>query len=175
MGTGGVFLRKLRARVSDEPTGFLWVEKDKVAASGYPASRRQIEWISKQRLNSILTLTEKPIPGEWVKGLPFTLEHVPMIDHEPPDLASLERAASYVEDQVRQGRRVLVHCLAGQGRTMCVLAAYLIKERRVSAEEAIRILRSLRPGAVESRQEKPVYDYAATMSEGPGRTPKNDK
>lgn len=163
MGTGGVFLRKLRARVSDKPTGFVWVERGKVAASGYPASRRQVEWISGQRINSVLTLTEQPLPKEWLEGLPIETEHVPMVDHEPPDVASLERAAGYVGDQVREGRSVLVHCLAGQGRTMCAIAAFLIRERNANAEEAIRQLRGLKPGAVETRQEKAVFDYARSL------------
>lgn len=162
MGTGSVFLRKLRAQVSDEPTGFLWVEKDKVAASGYPASRGQVEWLSEHGIDSILTLTEDPLPPEWVSGLPLTDKHVPMKDHEPPEQESLEKAASFVQSEVHDGRKVLVHCLAGKGRTMTVLAAYLIKERRVSPEEALRILREMRPGAVEGTQEKAVFDYAGT-------------
>lgn len=160
MGTGGFFLRRVRARVSDRPTGFLWIEKGKVAASGCPASRRQVEWISEQGVNAVLTLTETPLPKEWTDGLGLTLRHVPMKDHEPPSVESLEMAESFVQSEVRSGRKVLVHCLAGQGRTMCVLAAYLIKDRGVGPEEAIRTLRRMRPGAVESSQEKAVLDYA---------------
>ncbi|MGD1055137.1 MAG: protein tyrosine phosphatase, partial [Nitrososphaerales archaeon] len=66
MGTGGLFLRKLRARVSDQPTGFVWVEKGKLAGSGYPASRSQLEWLRNQGIKAILTLTEDPLPGQWL-------------------------------------------------------------------------------------------------------------
>ncbi len=166
MGTGGFFLRKVRARVSDKPTGFLWVELNRVAGSGCPASRRQLEWISEQGVDTVLTLTENPLPAEWAEGLALSLKHVPMKDHEPPSLESLERAASFVQAEVRSGRKVLVHCLAGQGRTMCVLAAYLIKEKGVEPEEAIRTLRAMRPGAVESGQEKAVFGYAEVVRRG---------
>ncbi len=159
MGTGGVFLRKLRARVSDVPTGFVWIEEGRLAASGYPASRTQLEWLSRQGINSILTLTERPLPDEWVKGLPFTIEHVTMKDHWVPDAATLDKTASYVQREVKRGRTVLVHCLAGEGRTGCVLAAYLIKERGISADEAMKTLRKIKPAFIEWSQEKAIVDY----------------
>ena len=163
MGTGGVFLRKLRAKVSDQPTGFIWVEGKAIAASGLPASRRQLAWLSEAGIRSILTLTEGPIPEEWKKGLNVTFLHVPMNDHEPPGFESLDAAVSFVQSEVRGGRPVLVHCLAGQGRTMCVLAGYLIKGKGMDPAEAIRSLRAKRPGAVEGSQEKAVFNYATKV------------
>ena len=161
MGLGGLFLRKLRAKVSDEPTGFAWVEKDKVAASGFPASRGQIEWVIDRRVNCILTLTPERLPREWVDGLPVEVEHLPMEDHRVPSVETLEKGASFVRDRIREGKSVLVHCLAGKGRTGCVLAAYLIKDRRVEAGEALRILRKVKPGFVEREQEESILEYAS--------------
>ncbi len=159
MGTGGLFLRKLRAKVSDQPTGFVWVEKGKLAGSGYPASRSQLEWLAGQRIKTILTLTEDPLPDHWLHGLDFEVRHIPMKDHQAPDAARLEEAATFVRDEVKNGRTTLVHCLAGEGRTGCVLAAYLIKDRGITADEAIRALRRIKPGFVEREQEKAVLDY----------------
>ncbi len=166
MGTGGVFLRRVRARISDEPTGFLWIEKDRVAASGYPASRRQVEWLARQGIDAVLTLTERPLPSEWTDGLHLVVEHVPMADHEPPKVESLERAVTFVQTEAKSGKKVLVHCLAGQGRTMCVLAGYLMKERKVGHEEAVRTLRAMKPGAVERGQEKALMEYAEALRKG---------
>jgi atypical dual specificity phosphatase len=166
LGTGGVFLRKVRARVSSRPTGFLWIERDGLAASGYPASRGQLEWVRRQGIDTVLTLTENPLPADWTMGVPLSFEHIPMEDHAPPAQASLEEAATIVQDEIHRQRKVLVHCLAGQGRTMCVVAAYLIKDKGISPQDAIATLRSLRPGAVESGQEKAVYDFAESLREG---------
>lgn len=159
MGTGGLFLRKLRARVSDQPTGFVWVEKGRVAGSGYPASRNQLEWLRGHGIKTILTLTETPLPGQWLDGLEFEVRHIPMKDHQAPNAASLEEAAIFVQDSVKNGKTTLVHCIAGEGRTGCVLAAYVIKERGVTAEEAIRALRQIKPSFVEREQEKAVLDF----------------
>ena len=163
MGTGGVFLRRLRAKVSDRPTGFVWVEDLKLAGSGYPSSRGQLEWLAAQGINSILTLTPDPLPTEWTKGLSLDLGHVPMRDHTPPDLQSLEEAATYVRGHLREGKVVDVHCLAGQGRTGCVLASYLISQKHMKAEEALATLRKIKPQFVETGQEKSIYDYANAL------------
>ena len=167
MGTGGVFLRKLRARVTEEPTGFVWVEAGKLAGSGYPASRGQVEWLSRSGIGSFLTLTEEPLPEAWTRGLDLVAGHVAMKDHQAPDVESMEEGVEFIAGQLGKGRPVLVHCLAGQGRTGCVLSAYLIRTRKVSPAEAMAELRKLKPEFVERAQEKAVYDYAS--HEGGGR------
>ena len=164
MGTGGLFLRKLRARVADEPTGFVWVEKGKLAGSGYPASRGQVEWLAKAGVRSVLTLTEAPLPSEWLQGLDITPAHVPMDDHGVPSAESLEKGVEFIVEEVGKGRPVLVHCLAGEGRTGCVLAAYMVRERRMGADEAIAALRMVKPEFVEKGQEKAVRDFATLVS-----------
>ena len=90
MGTGGLFLRKLRARVADEPTGFVWVERGRLAGSGYPASRGQLEWLTHQGVSSILTLTMDPLPNELVRGLPLEIGHIPLEDHVAPGAEVLD-------------------------------------------------------------------------------------
>ena len=161
MGTGGLFLRRLRARVTDEPTGFVWVERGKLAGSGYPASKAQVEWLAKSGIRSILSLTEEPLPLAWTEGLDFVTGHVAMKDHHPPTVESMDEGAGFVVRQVAERRPVLVHCLAGEGRTGCVLAAYLICTQGVGADEAIARLRSLKPEFVEPRQEQSVRAFAS--------------
>jgi Swiss Army Knife protein, DSP-PTPase phosphatase domain len=160
LGTGGLFLRKLRAKVAAEPTGFVWVEKGKLAGSGYPASRGQVEWVYQSGIRSILSLTAEPLPPEFVNGIDIAYGHVPMVDHQPPAVDALERCVSFIREQEAAGRPVLVHCLAGEGRTGCALAAYTIAVRHVGADEALRTIRRAKPQFVERAQEKSVYDYA---------------
>jgi atypical dual specificity phosphatase len=163
MGTGGVFLRKLRAHVSDEPTGFAWVEDHRLAASGYPASRGQLEWLVERGIGAVLTLTPEPLPEDLVSGLPLELAHVPMQDHQIPTVGMLAEGAKTVRDFLGSGKAVVVHCLAGEGRTGCVLAAYLMSERKLTADEALRTLRAVKPLFVEPQQEKSLRDYQASL------------
>ncbi len=165
MGTGGLFLRKLRATVKDKPTGFVWVTES-VAASGYPASRSQVEWVESQGIGSVLTLTEGQLPPRFTDGLPVQLEHIPLSDHGVPEAHALERGAAYIAGQVAENRKVLVHCLAGEGRTGCVLAAYMVIDLKLTPEEALRTLRKIKPSFVESQQEKAVYGLGEHLVPG---------
>ena len=164
MGTGGKFLRRIRARVEDEPTGFVWIEDRSLAGTGFPASRSQVEWLGKKGIGSILSLTEEPLPTAWTDGLGMNVAQVPMRDHELPTSDSMEQGVKFIEEQVKAGRAVAVHCLAGEGRTGCVLAAYLISAKGLSAEQALGRLRLLKPGFVERKQEAAVYDFARQRS-----------
>lgn len=160
MGTGGLFFRKLRAKVADQPTGFVWVEKGRVAGSGYPASRAQVEWLVRSGVQGILSLTQEPLPDEWTRGLGVVVGHVAMEDHEPPSVEAMDEGAGFIMNKVAEHRPVLVHCLAGEGRTGCVLAAYLIRTRNIGADEAMAELRSLKPEFVERGQEGSVRAFA---------------
>jgi atypical dual specificity phosphatase len=165
MVKAGIFLRKARALAADEPTGFVWVYGGSLAASGYPASKGQIAWLGRKGINSVLSLTEDPLPGSWLQKQ-MNYEHIPMKDHEPPDQESLSAAVARIQSELADGRVVLVHCQAGIGRTMCAIGAYLIKSKGMEAQEAITFLRGIKPGAVERGQEESLREFASALGRG---------
>jgi atypical dual specificity phosphatase len=152
-------LRRVRAVVTDEPTFFSWVIRGKLAASGLPASRGQLEWLANKGVDSVLTLTEQPLPEASTEGLSMEFKHIAMVDHAPPDVGLLGEAAEYINSQVAGGRTLLVHCLAGKGRTGSALAAYMIAYQGKSAQDAIDSLRQMRPGSVELPQREVVQEF----------------
>jgi atypical dual specificity phosphatase len=162
MVKAGILLRRARALAADEPTGFAWIYEGKLAGSGYPASKSQVVWLGRKGINSILSLTEDPLPDSWLQKS-MNYMHIPMQDHEPPDQASLASAAARIESELASGRVVLVHCQAGIGRTMCAIGAYLVMSRGMGAEEAMAFLRGIRPGAVERRQEASLREFASAL------------
>jgi atypical dual specificity phosphatase len=159
MGRTGKVYRRIRANLTDEPTFFTWVREGRIAASGRPYSRRQVEWLKRNGVTAILSLTEEPLPGEWTQGV--EARHIPMKDHAPVSHSDMLLGAEYISTAISEGKVVLVHCLAGKGRTGCVLAAYLIVSEGKTARQAIDELRAARPGSVEMPQEQRVLDFGA--------------
>ncbi|MEM2846881.1 MAG: dual specificity protein phosphatase family protein [Nitrososphaerota archaeon] len=150
--------RRLLALFTDKPSNFSWVD-ERVAASGRPMTMKQLEWIKSQGIDAILSLTEHPLPGEWVERLGIEYMHFPIEDHSAPDPEMLKEIVDRVLALVSGGRRLLIHCAAGLGRTGTVLAAYLVASKGVSGEEAIKAVRKLRPGSIERAQEISIIEF----------------
>lgn len=55
---------------------------------------------------------------------------------------------------------VAVHCMHGHGRTGTMLACYLVKKLKISGIDAIKQIRAMRPGSIETHdQEKAVMQF----------------
>ena len=157
MGRTGKVYRKIRSNFTDKPTFFSWVVEKKVAASGRPYSKEQVDWLRANGVNAILSLTEQPLPEEWTRGM--EVHHISMKDHAPPEVSDLWEAADDIAYSIAEGKVILVHCLAGKGRTGCALAAYMIVHQGKTAREAVEALRAMRPGSVEMPQQERVFEF----------------
>ena len=90
--------------------------------------------------------------------LPAGIAHyvLPIVDRAIPS-GTWERAWATIGPQVRErlalGERVVIHCRGGLGRTGMVAARLLIEFGEVPAR-AIRRVRAVRPGAIETRRQE---------------------
>jgi ADP-ribosyl-[dinitrogen reductase] hydrolase len=82
--------------------------------------------------------------------------HLPIVDVSTPT-AEFERqwqaAGAELRELLRNGRDVLIHCRGGLGRAG-MIAARLLIELGIEPATAIRQVRAVRPGAIETRQQK---------------------
>jgi len=165
LGRTGRAYRRVRASFTDKPTNFGWIIEGSLAASGYPSSASQVRWLKEKGVNSILTLTEEPLPKEFLDGSGMFAHHVQMSDHAPPSQEALSKAVKHVRSEIEKGNVVVVHCLAGKGRTGSVLTAYMVEFLGKEPDEAISQLREARPGSVEGSQQSAVREYARNLKE----------
>lgn len=137
------------------PYNFSWIVPERVAGMGRPHGAA-LEWLAKQGVTAIVSLTEKPL--EPFRDLDIL--HVPVQDMNTPTLDQLHQLVAFMRAAVAADGKVVVHCAAGVGRTGTALAAYMVSGG-MTAEKAISYVRGQRPGSVETReQEETVERYA---------------
>ncbi len=89
--------------------------------------------------------------------------HQPIVDGSVPSASDLRRTVRYLLNELRQGRRLVLHCVGGLGRAGTV-SACLLRAQGLSAADAIRQVRSTRSGrAIETRvQEDAIAAFDAS-------------
>lgn len=90
--------------------------------------------------------------GPSVEARHMAWYHLPIRDVGTPGAQfeqSWQNAGAHVRSLVRQGFSVLLHCKGGLGRAGTI-AARLLVELGIPANEAIASVRSVRPGAIET-------------------------
>lgn len=154
MSKPGNVWRKLHGRVTKKPTNFSWLIEEKLAGSGMPTSFDEFNWVVKQGIKSVITMTENALPETWVEGVKYL--HIPTQDLTAPDMDKIDTAVEFIQKRISNKESVMVHCAAGMGRTGTILACYLIKFQKYSAKNAIEKVRDERPGSIQSEMQEMV-------------------
>jgi atypical dual specificity phosphatase len=159
MSKPGNIWRKVHGKITKKPTNFSWLIEDKLAGSGMPTSSDEFDWILKQGVTSIVTMTENALPEEWVSDIGYL--HVPTPDFTAPDMDKIDTAVDFIHEKISNDQSVMVHCAAGMGRAGTILACYFVKYQKHSAKDAINKIRKERPGSIQSE----VQELAITFYE----------
>ena len=89
----------------------------------------QLEALHASGVDCILNLCAEFCDLHWIEaGEGFETYYLPIPDEEAPDLAELEKALDWLDEAVYLGKKALIHCRHGIGRTGTVLNAYLLRK-----------------------------------------------
>lgn len=130
-----------------------WID-DNLAMAPMP-TEDQIEDLA-QTFKAVVTLIE-----DWQFGYDpqlwhnfgTAMLHLPVPDFGIPHLEELSEAVDWINREIAAGKKVLVHCLVGRGRSGTVAAAYLIS-KGFNADEAMQRVRRHVCGAIETREQE---------------------
>jgi len=113
------------------------------------------------------------LPGEITALLNCTEEHdtfreglqylkIPLIDFQPINPEYIPKAVNWIKEKIA-ARKILVHCNAGIGRSSSIVVCYLY-EIGFGFEEAVRLVKSKRPGALPHHDLRSAIMLARRMS-----------
>ena len=95
----------------------------------------------------IMDLTSNPQERSWCKELGIAYdERTPMLDDnkQPIPLSRLKIASAVIGDNVDSGKKVVLHCTKGMGRSPTCAAAFLIQSGGMSVADAKSTISSKR-------------------------------
>lgn len=151
---------------------FTWILPDLLAAMACPGYFTELsadlDHLAHEGIRHIVTLTENPLdlPPEDT----FVSHHLPVVDFAAPENPQVLRFCQLVDQAEKDGEAVMVHCLAGIGRTGTFVAAYLMWREGLTARQALSRVRAIRREYVQSvPQEAYLEDWEEWLREGRGR------
>jgi atypical dual specificity phosphatase len=156
--------RKLHGMITGKPDNFSWIIEEKLAGSAIPTSKEEIDWLKQEGVKSIVTIREEPLEDEWIKDVNYL--HVHSNDMGIPEFSDLVNSVDFIHQRITNDEPVMVHCLAGLGRTGTILACYLIKYEDMAADDAIEKVRRERHGSIQSfSQEEIIFRFEKFVRE----------
>lgn len=152
-------------RPSELLPGFSWVVPDRLAASGQPARGRPLHEVEAYvelwslGVRAVLSLLEIPPPVGVIEEAGLKSLHFPVRDlRAPSDVAGFARVVDEMNELIKGGMPVLVHCYAGIGRTGMCLATWFARHGGLTPQQAAREVRRLRPMSIETAGQMAVVN-----------------
>lgn len=142
---------------------FSWVLDDTLAGMERPGLfqnlQKDLNFLREKDISVIINLEE------YFWDYPsFEVLHLPIGDFQPPKSEDFENCINFISPKVEEGKKVLVHCHAGMGRTNLMIAAYIVHNQMVKPDIALEMVKKLRPVHwVTAGQEKALWDFFITL------------
>jgi len=158
------------------PRNFSWIVPNFLCGMSTPRNGEDIIAMRDSLgITVVVTATrEEPLKKEWFMG-GIKNAFLPVDNYYPPSCELADAFLELCETEYAKGGRVLMHCGGGKGRAGSFLAAYLIrygvnpptapgKEPLMSPTDAITLLRTARPGSIETqKQEEFCHAFASHL------------
>lgn len=105
-----------------------WITQS-LAVGHAPMSYDQVDTIRENGIHAIVNLcAEFSDLHEIEKTAGFDVFHLPIWDEDVPEMDQMEEALAWMDEAIYLGKKVLVHCRHGIGRTGTFVTAYLIRK-----------------------------------------------
>ncbi len=148
----------------DQPYRVTWITKQ-LAVGHAPASYEELASIKAQGIDAIVNLC-----GEYCdlhrieEEYGFEVLYLPVADDGAPGMEEVEKALAWLDEAIYLGKRVLVHCKLGIGRTGTFVRSYLLR-RGFGSKRTERELKRIRSHPTSFNQWNFLREYGKKEGE----------
>jgi len=141
---------------------FSWVN-DQIAVSGAILDE-DVYALRKEGIHAIIEVRSEACDNAELMGrVGLQFLHVAVRDCESPTREQLDEIFRFVDPLLEKGKKVLIHCQNGCGRSPLTVIAILIK-RGMNVPDAVRVLEEKHPRTgFTDQQERFLYDELAKI------------
>lgn len=135
---------------------------------GARLTRADLPMLRRQRISAVLDVTaEFAALDELNQTDNMYYLNIPVLDHACPTYSQLTQAVRWLTEQRAQGRKVLVHCALGRGRSVLVMAAYLLsRHNSKNTARALALIKQVRHTArLNRRQLKALHHFVSHFND----------
>lgn len=146
------------------PRGFTWIVQDTLAACPRPGVCGDIDYdlvlLQRAGITTVISLTEEPLPQDALERHGLKSVHLPIVDGKVTSLANVDKLVVQMQEMIKNGQILVVHCLAGYGRTGTIIGAFMMREFNLSASSVLKKLRTINHEFVQTEvQERFLSEY----------------
>lgn len=121
-----------------------------------------------EEFNKLSVTSEINLSAEKKENPPDDIESymwIPIVDGHSPSMEQFDVGTAIINEAVENGRVIYVHCTNGHGRSPTMVAAYLIRYKKLSIDDAIDSIKQKRPEIhIEDTQKKSLNKYFTKCS-----------